>query len=256
MKTAIENSAPRSLSELPDGVDLVWHGANDIVNLRQFLASEVPWAELDVNTDPTEASLILRHDTFDERPCASGEQLLPLAHALAAIAAAQRAVKIDFKVGGRWIPRVLEQLDMHGFPHSRVWLNGEWPLLGDKWLQYFAEQYPAAVIQVPVHFLGDYAPRLEAARAQFIQAAELGVNRFSVPWRHPRVHELLDLLRAWNLPFNLYGMRDLASFLAAVQEQPASVTADFNFPEWGYFGRGSGHNGVYWRYQLAGVDGS
>lgn len=37
---------------------------------------------------------------------------------------------------------------------------------------------------------------------------------------------------------NLYGVPDLASFLEAALLLPASVTADFNFPEWNYFGRG------------------
>jgi hypothetical protein len=30
---------------------------------------------------------------------------------------------------------------------------------------------------------------------------------------------------------------------------PASLTADFNFPDWNYFGRGSGHGGHH-RYEL------
>ena len=37
---------------------------------------------------------------------------------------------------------------------------------------------------------------------------------------------------------SLYGVPDLASFLEAALLLPASVTADFNFPEWNYFGRG------------------
>jgi len=31
---------------------------------------------------------------------------------------------------------------------------------------------------------------------------------------------------------------------------PRSITADFNFPEWHYFGRGAGQRGLYHRYQL------
>jgi hypothetical protein len=37
---------------------------------------------------------------------------------------------------------------------------------------------------------------------------------------------------------NLYGVPDLESFLEAALLLPTSVTADFNFPEWNYFGRG------------------
>jgi hypothetical protein len=38
---------------------------------------------------------------------------------------------------------------------------------------------------------------------------------------------------------NLYGVPDLESFLEAALLLPTSLTADFNFPEWNYFGRGS-----------------
>jgi hypothetical protein len=31
---------------------------------------------------------------------------------------------------------------------------------------------------------------------------------------------------------------------------PRSVTSDFNFPEWHYFGRGAGRGGRYHRYHL------
>jgi hypothetical protein len=36
----------------------------------------------------------------------------------------------------------------------------------------------------------------------------------------------------------------------AVMLLPRSVTANFNFPEWHYFGRGAGRGGRYHRYHL------
>lgn len=39
---------------------------------------------------------------------------------------------------------------------------------------------------------------------------------------------------------NLYAVPDFESFVRALLLLPTSVTADFNFPEWGYYGRGSG----------------
>ena len=38
---------------LPRNVHFVWHGVNDEVNLHQFLASDIRWAECDVHLDPT-----------------------------------------------------------------------------------------------------------------------------------------------------------------------------------------------------------
>jgi hypothetical protein len=51
----------------------------------------------------------------------------------------------------------------------------------------------------------------------------------------------------------VYGVEDLESFLEAALLVPSSVTADFNFPDWHYFGRGSG-NGGHHRYGLMPVD--
>src|SRR5690606_1147964 len=98
--------------ELPRHVQLVWHGVNDRANLRQFLASPVRWAELDVRRDPG-GRLVLRHDAFggDDVPGGDGafggggavsvdgapEGLLTVREALAALRAAGKAVKLDVK---------------------------------------------------------------------------------------------------------------------------------------------------------------
>ena len=38
--------------------------------------------------------------------------------------------------------------------------------------------------------------------------------------------------------------------MRAVLLEPRSITADFNFPEWHYYGRGSGQKGQYHEYSL------
>jgi hypothetical protein len=194
--------------------------------------------------------LILRHDTFDERPAAEGEAWLDLTPTLQALHAAGKHVKLDFKVGEPWVESALAALEHAGFAADRVWLNGELDLLGEALLRRMADRWPGAVIQVPVHFLHGYEHNLDAAYPLLARCVDVGVNRFSVPLANPGVKQLLDRLRRWGFTFNLYGIADVPSLLAAVAEQPASITADFNFPEWGYYGRGSGHNGHYWEYRL------
>ena len=49
---------------------------------------------------------------------------------------------------------------------------------------------------------------------------------------------MLDLVEGLGWQVNLYGVLDLEAFLEAALLLPASVTADFNFPEWAYDGRG------------------
>jgi hypothetical protein len=163
---------------------------------------------------------------------------------------AGRSVKLDFKVGGVWVERALEQLDTHQFPANQIWLNAELDLLGPKMFQELAARYPESVVQAPVHFLQGIDVDDAQVETLLANAAMLGINRFSVPWRHPQTRALLARMRAWGYPFNLYGIVDTPSFISALAEQPAAITADFNFPEWGYYGRGSGHEGRYWVYSV------
>lgn len=54
-------------------------------------------------------------------------------------------------------------------------------------------------------------------------------------------------MRGWET--NVYGVPELQSFLEAAVLAPTSVTADFNFPFWHYYGRGSGEHGIVHRYE-------
>jgi len=49
---------------------------------------------------------------------------------------------------------------------------------------------------------------------------------------------------------NIYAVPNLAAFLQAALLLPRSLTADFNFPQWHYFGRGSGEHLDHHTYRL------
>jgi len=95
---------------LPTHVQLAWHGVNDDANLRQFLASDVRWAEVDAMLEPTCHRVILRHDSFAATPLATDEQWFLLSEVLDKITAFDRAIKFDFKAGGMLLDRVLEMV--------------------------------------------------------------------------------------------------------------------------------------------------
>jgi hypothetical protein len=77
------------------------------------------------------------------------------------------------------------------------------------------------------------------------------VNRLSLDWRTPAIRELMNRLEERGWKVNVYGVPDLEAFLEASLLLPRSVTADFNFPDWHYFGRGAGQHRGYHRYRLA-----
>jgi len=59
-----------------------------------------------------------------------------------------------------------------------------------------------------------------------------------------------DQMDKWGLEVNIYNVTDLATFLQAVLLMPRSITSDFNFPKWHYYGRGSGKDDVYYEYSM------
>ena len=78
------------------------------------------------------------------------------------------------------------------------------------------------------------------AKATLRTLAAWGVSRLSVKWDQELTAALLERLHDWGCEVNIYGVPDLAAFLRAALLLPRSLTADFNFPDWNYFGRGAG----------------
>jgi hypothetical protein len=226
--------------EIARRVEFVWHGVNDPANLAEFLASPVRWAEVDVRRDPLDR-LVLRHDSFDVTPWDRAERPFLLADCLGAVRAAGRAAKLDFKESGEVLERALGIVEQLGFDDSMLWFNSNVDCLGQEGFRQLRDRYPAATISGPVDFLAPLvlaAP--DAAGAALASLGEWGVSRLSLSWFTSRFHEVLERLESLGWDVNVYALPDLAAFLEAALLIPRSLTADFNFPEWHYHGRGSG----------------
>ena len=225
-------------AELGRRVSLVWHGVNDAHNLRQFRASQIRWAELDVRRDPI-GRLVLRHDAFVEWPWDRGEELVELVDWLEALRSAGRSVKLDLKEGGDVIHEVLDLVGRFGFSDDELWFNAAIESIGADGFAQLRRERPGAILQCPIEFL---APLLLAAPAFAGEALSMlagwGITRVSLDWRTPDVRHILDAIEGFGWDVNLHGIPDLEAFLEAALLLPASVTADFNFPEWNYHGRG------------------
>ncbi len=236
-----------SEDRLREHVELIWHGVNDQVNLDQFLESGITWAEVDVRCDPV-GRLVLRHDGFDERPWARHERALPARPTVETLVNAGRSIKLDVKENGETLLAVSKLIEGLGLDDDRVWFNAEIQVVGAAGFEVFRERHPDATASCPIDFLG---PLLEVAHDEAdIVLARLrswGVTRLSVRWGRDMRRTIGALeQRGWET--NIYAVPDLRSFLEAAVLLPTSVTADFNFPSWRYFGRGSGQHGVVHRY--------
>lgn len=208
-------------TELPTEIQYVWHGVNDEANLRHFLGSPVEWAEIDVNWHEGIKQYILRHDSFDQLPRMSDERDLLLADALPLLVQKGKSIKIDFKVGGDHIGQILAMMDQYWLPQRRLWINADLDILGKNWIEALAKRYPEAIIQVPINSVVKLGGESDFLRLRLEQVATWGVNRWSIGWHYPDVPGLVESLRSWGYEVNVYGVEDLAQFLAAVALAPA-----------------------------------
>jgi hypothetical protein len=226
---------------LPQHIQLVWHGVNDEENLRQFLGSHIHWAEFDVREDPVTRRLVLRDDGFEQRSRMPGEEVLDLDDVLSIFSEKGIGVKLDLKEGGDTVEAILDLLQEHPFSDFQLWFNGNVERLQEDGFRTLRARHPGAIIQCPIDFL---VPLIYTApkNAQSVLAmlTEWGINRFSVSWRTPEKRRVFDKLEAWGYQFNVHDVPDLEGFLQAALLVPHSITSDFNFPKWNYFGKGPG----------------
>ena len=219
--------------------------------MRQFLASDVRWAEVDVQLDAKGDEVILRHDSFVNAPMLEDERWLTLESALKKIKKHGRAIKLDLKAGDLVLNSVLDAIEKRGFQDEDLWFNANVERLKEAGFRRIREKHPNAIIQAPIDFM---RPLMlvtpEKAQETLKMFADWGINRFSISWVRPDLHELFDQMDQWGYEVNIYNVPDLEAFLQAVLLLPRSVTSDFNFPQWQYYGRGSGQDLDYVTYQI------
>jgi hypothetical protein len=236
---------------LPRHVQFVWHGVNDEANLRQFLASNIEWAECDVRFDPDGRRVILRNDSFEDTPPDPDEPLVSLGEILESLGGDAKSLKLDLKENGRLLDSVIDLLKSHRLPDRRLWFNAMVEVLREDGFRRLAGAFPEAVVQCPVDFL---VPLILGAPTKALGVLDVlhgwGINRFSINWKAPDKQEILDKLERWGYELNIYNVPDLEAFLKAVVLLPRSVTSDFNFPKWHYYGRGPGLRQRHFEYSI------
>lgn len=238
--------------DLPRHIQFVWHGVNDRANLRQFATSTVQWAELDIRFNSSQDQIILRHDSFKTTDPKEDEDFLLLEETLESLFHFGKSIKLDLKENGILLDKVLELLQYHCAQSPDLWFNGNIEVLKENGFQKLSRAYPEAIIQCPIGFLTPLIISVPERAREILELFKTwGMNRFSVDWETPEITSLMNQLDEWGYETNIYNVPNLKSFLQAILLQPKSITADFNFPKWHYFGRGSGQNGQYHQYWVA-----
>ena len=237
--------------DLGDRVRFIWHGINDEANIRQFLGSSIQWAECDVRVDPLDR-LVLRHDSFEVTPWTRAEHPFFIEECLSALAKSGRAVVLDLKEGGDVPERVLALIESLGFADSQLAFLGSIETLGEEGIRRIAERRPAASLWFMADFVGPLLLAVPTLADQVLESLrDWGVNGVAIDWRTTALlSEVLDRFEERGWTVNVHGVPDLEAFLEAALLLPDAVTADFNFPDWHYYGRGSGQHGTHHRYRV------
>jgi hypothetical protein len=242
-----------SEKDLQQRVEFIWHGVNDEANLRQFLASGIHWSECDIREDPV-GRIVLRHDSFEETPWTRAEHPFLLEDCLQRLRSSNRAVVLDIKEGGDMPERVLDLVQSLGFEDADLCFLGSIETLGEHGMRSISQTRPGSTLSFMADFVGPLLLAVPTLAAQVLDTLrEWGVSRVAIDWRTtPRMLDMLDRFEEYGWEVNIHGVPDLDSFLEAALLLPKALTADFNFPDWHYYGRGSGQQSVYHRYNLIG----
>lgn len=241
-----------SEKDLPGRIQFAWHGVNDRANLRQFLASPIHWGECDIRVDPIDR-LVLRHDSFEQTPWSEAEEVFTAEECLRELKRLDKAVKLDLKEGIT-IPRVLALIEQIGFEDTQLWFNGNIEFLQKDGFRELAARHPRAILQCPADSLVPLILSMPRTAEEILRTlTEWGINRLSVSWKTQKMRQIVAWLEEQGYEVNIYDVPNLEAFLQAALITPRSLTSDFNFPKWFYFGHGSGQRRDYFRYKLAGT---
>ena len=215
--------------DVPRHVQLVWQGVDDRASLDAFLASTIRWGGCMLRRDHA-GRLVVRRDSFAERPWRREEDSLLFDTCLARLAHAGKSVELELE-SAEMLGEVL--MSVTRLDPQQLCFQGTLEDLGQAGFERLARAVPGAVIQCPVDFL---CPMLLGAPAQAREVLEMlrrwGVTRVSLSWKQPSVRRAFELLGSWGFEVNLRDVPDLAGFLQAALLLPRSLSASFDFPQW------------------------
>ena len=142
-------------------------------------------------------------------------------------------------------------LEKRSIPDSRLWFHGNVERIEEEGFRQLRKNYPDAIISAPIDWLGALLVRVpDKAKEILDMFVSWGINRFSINWQAQNMRVFFDQMGDWGFDVNIYNVIDLESFLQTVLLMPRSITSDFNFPKWHYYGRGSGENDEYYEYSV------
>jgi hypothetical protein len=230
-----------TVEAMPHHIQFVWQGIHDVVNLAQFMASEVHWGEFDVQIDPTQTDLALPLSSLGYPSWQHYRGGATLDYLLTCLHQRKKGIKLDLKAGDSTLEELLKLIALHGIQDKYLWFNGEVEQLQEAGFRRLATRHPRAIIQCSINFLASLIHDAPVKAKELLNLLQSwGINRFAISWQTPNLKQFYDQVAEWGFEVNIYDVPDLEAFLKAVLLAPHSITSDFNFPQWSYYGKGGG----------------
>jgi hypothetical protein len=239
---------------LPDRVHMVWNGVNTQRNMHEFLESDLFWGKVDVRSGIKSEELILRADSFLTRLPERNEEWMDFSVLLSSFVQQNKGLNIHLTEGKSLFKRITPLLLQSKIKHNSLWFSGDLVNNTKDTFKLISGTFPNAKVQCDIDFLVPMMLNMpHQAKRILKEMSNWGVNLFSLSWKPAYPGKIMDKMNEWGYSVNIQGVPDLEAFLQAVYLMPDSVTADFNFPQWNFFGAGAGVDGSFYTYpQFAG----
>jgi len=234
---------------LPGRIHMVWNGVNTNRNLQEFLKSDVSWGKVDVRSGINENNLILRADSFLSRLPGRNEEWTRFEPFLEQLLSHEKGINIHITEGNPLLKRITAVLQERDIDPGKLWFSCDLINGTRNTFASISNIFPSAHLQCDTDFLIPMILNMPKQAERILgEMSDWGINLFSFTWKQAHPGRVLDKMNEWGYPVNFQGVPDLEAFLHAVYLMPYSVTSDFNFPQWNFYGAGAGVDGSFYTY--------
>lgn len=237
---AAKNSFPGQLEnnyaiypDIPDGINtgqisLTRSGVNDRSRIREFLLSDMKWAEVDLHHSPANDDLIVRDEPFEMKPLHVNESLLGIGECMEILNASRKGIKINIRKNMD-LNVLVRRIKHYNSDRAGLWLSsGMEYLTGQNYIE-LAQNFPGILIECKVDFLLPVVDSPERVSSIIKLLSSWGINSFALKWVNSDERKLLaGYIRDTGFSVNFYDVHDIESLIDAITIRPSSVSCSFD----------------------------
>ncbi len=218
----VEELAPRQ--QPLRHIQLVWQCNYSRKSLAVFIGSNIHWIEFNLNQ-----ALKSQHERDGD---------LSLFECLDFIATADKFVKFNVDESTLIFERAFEIAALYGFTDNALWFKlGDVHVLRENGLKRLQDVYPKAIVEYDIDFLArTILNEPDEALEMLTILRNMGIDRFSLTRGKPAWRRIAGDVAKWGFDVHINTITSFNNFLQAALFTPRSMTLNFGFDGWRYFG--------------------